>query len=825
MAYGVDSEINERVDMYSSDPQKLMQRYGQSQSLLDLLALQKLKSEKEAAMRNMQAQMQPRMDTVKDQREQQVLDMTRNEVAQQAMQGGQQLALNRQRAMQARGLPTQQAPNMGGMMGGGIVGYQAGGEVEDKGMLEKIGRTFLGDESYDIIRQAIKGNKANTQMQPPMTESERVTQLQNLILKRKAAGATDAEIQRIQEEINSYDLGGVKSGGLKGFESGGVVNYQAGGAVNIDALLDSLMMAESGGNPRAVSSAGAEGAYQIMPSTAADPGFGVSPMQGDRFDPEASRKFAKQYLQAMIDRYDGDMEAALVAYNAGPGNADKFVAAGKNYDVLPQAMQTKPYVERVMGQISPQQSYERVPEGGLSALAVDPVKPRRFEAPAPVAVRDTSEDVASMLERIDPAAAPKEADMMRTVSRRDAEKQRAVNYLQGIGRAQDSRRDREAAGGLSYIKALADAEAAQKANALRYLQQAGKFQKMQGDTENMLAALDPAAEGVKGFSGTDGSFVEARNPNIGRAYLDPETGEPMGLVDRIARLIQGPLGETYEDPNKMTPEEVTAAGREARKSVYERIADPNFVPMTPRELEADPRSVRETPAVETPAVDPRLTQEMYMVPRTIDEATAEPTGDGLAGLAAAMQPSRLEELRKQREDVMGGITSPERLRRDKLRAYLSGLGQTGLGGGAAALTKEQQRQDALRVGDLDKLIALEREDVKLQREIDASMAEVVANNEADLSQIMVKAGLEEQMNRAGDRRKFIADVLKQLKDDLSFQQTMGTLNQQLREGDITAGDFTRAQLAAIEQATQALGVQYDVDTLGGSVDFTSGSFE
>lgn len=231
MAYGVDSEINERVDMYASDPQKLAQRYAQSQSLLDLLALQKLKSDKEAAARNLQAQMQAPMNTVKDQREQQVLDMTRNEVAQQAQQGGQQLALNQQRAMQARGIPTQAAPNMRGMMGGGIVGYQAGGEVGERGLLEKIGRTFLGDESYDILRQQSESNKANTQMQPPMTESERVTYLQNLMLKRKAAGATDAEIQRIQEEIDSYDLGGIKSSGLKGFQEGGIVGYKTGDLV------------------------------------------------------------------------------------------------------------------------------------------------------------------------------------------------------------------------------------------------------------------------------------------------------------------------------------------------------------------------------------------------------------------------------------------------------------------------------------------------------------------------------------------------------------------------------------------------------------------
>jgi hypothetical protein len=457
--------------------------------------------------------------------------------------------------MQARGLPTQAAPNMGGMMGGGIVGYQAGGEVEDKGMLEKIGRTFLGDESYDIIRQRLEGNKANTQVQPPMTESERVTQLQNLMLKRKAAGATDAEIQRIQEEINSYDLGGVKSGGLKGFEGGGIVGLQAGGT-----------------------------GEDKMRELGIDPDYNI---------------------------FSGTLEAIGDAVKTGATVVPEFLAG-------------------------------LLPYGG------------------------------------------------------------------SVGEARMAERE------------MADA--------------------------------------------------------VSVAY--PE--ESAGTQRAIAEVMMA-RGEELPPPA----------------------------------------------AVETPAVDPLLTQEMYMVPRTIDdEAPVEPTGDGLAGLAAAMQPSRLEKLRKQREDIMGGITSPERLQRDKLRAYLSGLGQTGLGGGAAALTKEQQRQDALRVGDLDKLIELEREDVKLQREIDASMAEVVANNEAELAQIMAKAGLEEQMNRAGDRRGFIADVLKQLKDNLPFQQTMLTLNEQLREGSITAGDFTRAQLDAIQQATQALGTQYDIDTaLGGGAVFTSGSFE
>jgi hypothetical protein len=54
----IDQEIQSKVDAYRSNPQQLMQRYQQNQQLVDLLALQKLKSEKESAARDMQLQMQ-----------------------------------------------------------------------------------------------------------------------------------------------------------------------------------------------------------------------------------------------------------------------------------------------------------------------------------------------------------------------------------------------------------------------------------------------------------------------------------------------------------------------------------------------------------------------------------------------------------------------------------------------------------------------------------------------------------------------------------------------------------------------------------------------
>lgn len=130
---------------------------------------------------------------------------------------------------------------------------------------------------------------------------------------------------------------------------GGVARFENGGAVDIENLLNALMITESGGDPEAVGEAGELGAYQIMPSTAANPGFGVAPFTGDLTDPVDSRNFARDYLQAMLDRYDGDVEAALIAYNAGAGNADKFIAAGRDYDALPQTGITKPYVSKIMG--------------------------------------------------------------------------------------------------------------------------------------------------------------------------------------------------------------------------------------------------------------------------------------------------------------------------------------------------------------------------------------------------------------------------------------------------------------------------------------------
>jgi len=109
-------------------------------------------------------------------------------------------------------------------------------------------------------------------------------------------------------------------------------------------LIDALIQAESSGNPRAVSKKGAKGLTQVMPSTAKDPGFGVNPLQNE--SPEEYRRFTNDYLDAMLNRYDGDERLALAAYNAGPGAVD----AHKGVPPFPE---TQNYVEKIMSALNP----------------------------------------------------------------------------------------------------------------------------------------------------------------------------------------------------------------------------------------------------------------------------------------------------------------------------------------------------------------------------------------------------------------------------------------------------------------------------------------
>jgi len=82
-------------------------------------------------------------------------------------------------------------------------------------------------------------------------------------------------------------------------------------------LVHSVVFAESSYRADAVSPAGAEGLMQLMPSTASEVGV------KDTFDPQDNLTGGCRYLKGLLEKYHGDLDHALAAYNWGQGNVDR----------------------------------------------------------------------------------------------------------------------------------------------------------------------------------------------------------------------------------------------------------------------------------------------------------------------------------------------------------------------------------------------------------------------------------------------------------------------------------------------------------------------
>jgi len=104
------------------------------------------------------------------------------------------------------------------------------------------------------------------------------------------------------------------------------------------ALLEAVVWQESRWRERAVSPAGARGLAQLMPGTARY--LGVDPD-----DPMQNLEGGARYLREQLDRFDGDLEKALAAYNAGPG---RVVSAGG----IPNIRETQHYVAAILGRLA-----------------------------------------------------------------------------------------------------------------------------------------------------------------------------------------------------------------------------------------------------------------------------------------------------------------------------------------------------------------------------------------------------------------------------------------------------------------------------------------
>src|SRR5271166_2340805 len=141
-----------------------------------------------------------------------------------------------------------------------------------------------------------------------------------------------SEIDRFERDLSPAPAGRVSQNSQSLPE---LVNT-ASGRYHLDPdLVNSVIHAESGFNPNAVSPKGAQGLMQLMPRTAGQ--LGVT----DALDPRANVDGGTRYLRELLERYNFDLIKALAAYNAGPQRVDQ-------YRGVPPFRETRAYVARIV---------------------------------------------------------------------------------------------------------------------------------------------------------------------------------------------------------------------------------------------------------------------------------------------------------------------------------------------------------------------------------------------------------------------------------------------------------------------------------------------
>ncbi len=184
------------------------------------------------------------------------------------------------------------------------------------GLAEMIYKKMTGGESLPTISIQLptdirpSGKEVETPVQVKAVTHSQVTPKVN---------TGDTFSARVQERLSEYEP----------------IIAQASKQFNVPPhIIKAVITAESAGKSSAVSKVGAKGLMQLMDGTAGDLGVKNS------FDPEDNIRGGTKYLRKMLDEFDGNVDLALAAYNAGPGNVRK-------HGGIPPFQETQAYIRKV----------------------------------------------------------------------------------------------------------------------------------------------------------------------------------------------------------------------------------------------------------------------------------------------------------------------------------------------------------------------------------------------------------------------------------------------------------------------------------------------
>ncbi len=246
---------------------------------------------------------------------------------------------------------SQQQPDMQPMNGMDYMQPQTPA-MPNNDMVKQILSARFQPTAQDVGNAALAGISNNTYVNPQQFSDQRMQGVMQTLASIDKMNMLQLELSKINEEArHNRATEGLNPQGLP-ITNGPSFGGQSNPTQNL--MMPNLIQTESGGNPNALSPKGAAGTFQIMPDTAANPGYGVTPLRWwDGKDPRTApqmeqERFANDYLNAMQIHNGGNQQLAAASYNAGPGAVDRV---GGNISQLPQ--ETQNYVAKVAPENQP----------------------------------------------------------------------------------------------------------------------------------------------------------------------------------------------------------------------------------------------------------------------------------------------------------------------------------------------------------------------------------------------------------------------------------------------------------------------------------------